>query len=194
LIQIRIHKIIESGSTTELLKTIFSKFLKFKLIVKKSTGTTVCTNSYLSVRKIKTSLLTRYRYFFSSFYCPRIRIPNPDPPCQTDLVHHNCKIGWPSDTGKYRYSKDRLPAARLDLRKNSFAVRSVRIWHELPDQIKSVKTKEPFKMRCEPTMRTVGGLRKMAPGINSKDGQPRGCKAAPKCPYAWGDGGSSTDI
>jgi ribonucleases P/MRP protein subunit RPP40 len=39
----------------------------------------------------------------------------------------------------------KLPAARLDIRKNSFAVRTVSRWNELPDQIKSSKNVVQFK-------------------------------------------------
>jgi hypothetical protein len=39
----------------------------------------------------------------------------------------------------------KLPAARLDIRKNSFAVRSVHKWNELPSYLKSAKNTETFK-------------------------------------------------
>jgi hypothetical protein len=39
----------------------------------------------------------------------------------------------------------RVPVARLDIRKNSFAVRTVQKWNDLPQNIKSAKTCEGFK-------------------------------------------------
>jgi hypothetical protein len=43
----------------------------------------------------------------------------------------------------------KLPAARLDIRKNSFAVRTVSKWNELPDQIKASKNVIQFKNRLK---------------------------------------------
>jgi hypothetical protein len=43
-------------------------------------------------------------------------------------------------------SNFKLPAARLDIRKNSFAVRTVQHWNQLPPEIKKAKNCETFKM------------------------------------------------
>jgi hypothetical protein len=51
----------------------------------------------------------------------------------------------------------KIPAVRLDLRKNSFAVRTVQRWNELPSHIKSARTCEAFKRDLKNGVRMVGG-------------------------------------
>jgi hypothetical protein len=59
-----------------------------------------------------------------------------------------------------RQSGDRenfkIPAARLDVRKNSFAVRTVQHWNELPAKIKSAKDCQAFKRELK-RQRESGG-------------------------------------
>jgi hypothetical protein len=50
----------------------------------------------------------------------------------------------------------KIPAARLEIRKNSFAVRTVKHWNQLPIEIKSAKDCEAFKKKLK-KWRECGG-------------------------------------
>jgi hypothetical protein len=54
----------------------------------------------------------------------------------------------------------KVPAARLEIRKNSFTVRTVQKWNELPKIIKSAKNDKIFKRELKNGANTVGGLNK----------------------------------
>jgi hypothetical protein len=50
----------------------------------------------------------------------------------------------------------KVPAARLEIRKNSFAVRSVSKWNELPDLVKNSRSISQFKYRLKTHMENGG--------------------------------------
>jgi hypothetical protein len=56
-----------------------------------------------------------------------------------------------------------VPRARLDIRKHSFAVRAVKHWNELPDEIKMANTGEKFKRALRKHNESGGRLPLMNP-------------------------------
>jgi hypothetical protein len=47
------------------------------------------------------------------------------------------------------HSKYRVPAARGEIMRNSFAVRTVKHWNELPEDIKMSRTSDQFKRKLK---------------------------------------------
>jgi hypothetical protein len=84
----------------------------------------------------------------------------------------------------------KLHAARLDIRKNSLAVRTVQKWNELPSYIKSAKTHTHSREILKNGANTVGGLNTGNQQlISTVMTNHEGVLVTPKRLYTGGDGG-----
>jgi hypothetical protein len=85
------------------------------------------------------------------------------------------------------YLNYKIPAARGEIRKNSFAVRTVREWNALPEKTKASRTCEQFKIGLKKMERALWEAPKMTP-IEYMDvmANHESVKTTPSCLYPWG--------
>jgi hypothetical protein len=80
----------------------------------------------------------------------------------------------------------KIPTARCEIRRNSFAVRTVSKWNALPESLKMSRTCDQFKKSLKTSEQTVGGHKTDKRARKADVGQPRERLDPSTKPLPWG--------